>query len=72
MITAQQAESLKVGDVLLHATRVDRRGRPVTATVNGRVRLWPRSPVRFEIPVTVYTQNCVRINETNSEDWRIP
>lgn len=51
MITIEQAKTLKPGDIIhsLHDYNAD--GTPQRWRVNGQVKLWKRSPDRFQIPV---------------------
>ena len=50
-ITLEQAKSLKYGDVLHHAVNKNADGTPQRWRVNGKVKLWKRSPNRIQVPL---------------------
>lgn len=60
MITIDQAKQLKHGDYLVEIG-TGRRWR-----VNGKVKLWKRSPERFQIPVKHGLYSFNYVNEHNA------
>ena len=51
MITLQQAKELRPGQVIYHTTNKNADGTPQRWRVNGKVKLWKRSPGKIQIPV---------------------
>ena len=51
MITLDQAKDLKHGDILYHVTYKNADGTPQRWRVNGKVKLWKRSPDKIQIPL---------------------
>ena len=65
MLTVDQAKQLKRGDILIEiATGAKWR-------VNGKVKLWKRSPERFEIPVKHGLYRYSYVTEHNANAVRL-
>ena len=51
MITINQAKDLKHGDILYHVINRNADNTPQRWRVNGKVKLWKRSPNRIQVPL---------------------
>jgi len=51
MITLEQAKQLRPGDILYHTHEVNADGAPQRWRVNGKVKLWKRSPDKVKVPI---------------------
>ena len=51
MITINQAKDLKQGDILYHVINRNADNTPQRWRVNGKVKLWKRSPNRIQVPL---------------------
>jgi hypothetical protein len=83
MITKDQAMQLKYGDVLLHATEVNRDGTPLRCRVTGACKVWKTKPGHFRVPVkhglrtsfyissAGFADNC-RFQCANNMSWSLP
>jgi hypothetical protein len=72
MLTKQQAQTLRPGDLLHHATLRNRDGTPLRARVNGRCITWKTKPVEFKLPMKHGLRGCFYITEHNADDWQVP
>ena len=50
-ITLEQAKALRPGDILHHTINKNYDGSPRRWKVNGKVKLWKRSPERVQVPL---------------------
>ena len=50
-ISLEQAKNLKHGDILLSTIQRNAKDFPIKWKVNGRVKLWKRSPDRVQVPI---------------------
>ncbi len=51
MITLEQAKELQHGTILYHARNRNADGSPQRWKVNGKVKIWKRSPDKVEVPL---------------------
>lgn len=67
MITLKQAKNLEYGDIIHHTANKNADGTPQRWRVNGRVKLWKRSPNRVQIPIKhgLYDFDYLTENELN-------
>ena len=50
-ITLEQAKNLQIGDTLLDGQDRNKKGEPAKWRVNGKVKIWKRSPGRVRVPL---------------------
>ena len=51
MITLEQAKNLKYGQILHHVTNKNADGTPQRWRVNGKPKIWKRSPKQVQVPI---------------------
>ena len=67
MITLDQDKDLKHGDILYHTINKNADDTPQRWRVNGKVKLWKRSPNRIQIPLKhgLYSYDYLTENDLN-------
>ena len=50
-ITLEQAKNLQIGNILLDKRDRNKKGDPARWRVNGKVKIWKRSPGRVRVPL---------------------
>lgn len=72
-ITKEIALGLRHSQEIFHETERDRRGRPVKARVNGKVKTWKKYPEHFELPVKYGMSNAFRLSQSEfTNKWDDP
>jgi hypothetical protein len=69
MIKVEEAKELTYRQEVYHQHIRNKDKTPLRARVNGKCKLWKRSPERFEVPIKHGLYNSGYITETNKEDW---
>lgn len=72
MITIQQAQALKHGDILHHVSLKGSDGKPVRIRVSGKCITWKRSPGEFRLPCKWGLYRSLDVNQSNACLWRVP
>ena len=71
MLTLVQAQTLRHGQTLAHATLKDSKGNPLIARVSGKVQLWKTRPQAFKLPMKHGLYQSFYITETNANEWSV-
>ena len=69
MLTINEAKELQYRQELYHQTMRGSDNLPLRVRVNGKCKLWKRSPDRFQVPVKHGLYDSGYITETNCRDW---
>lgn len=69
MIKVEQAKELTYRQELYHQSLRGSDKQPIRVRVNGKCKLWKRSPERFQVPVKHGLYDSGYITETNCHDW---
>ena len=66
-ITFEEAKELRIGQTLYHVTMRDANRTPSKWRVNGKVKLWKRSPWRIQVPISrgLYQHNYLNEGTIN-------
>jgi hypothetical protein len=71
MITAEQALSLRSGQVLFHKKLRNRDGTALRGKVNGRPQSWKTRPTDFKVPMKHGLKDCFYLTPSNANEWAL-
>jgi hypothetical protein len=69
MIKVEEAKELQYRQEIYHQHLRNKDRTPLRARINGKCKLWKRSPERFEIPIKHGLYDSGYLTETNNQDW---
>ena len=68
-MTFEQAKELRYKQILYCNYHNDCKGNPSKIRVNGKTKLWVRTPERIQVPVKYGLKDCFYITENNLNNF---